>query len=131
LDLEVVIDRLLDSARESTGARYAALGVLDGSGTELERFITAGISDEVRAQIGELPRGRGVLGELLRNPVPLRLVEVGDHPRSYGFPLGHPRMRSFLGVPILAGGVLFGSLYLAEKDHPREREPCLGMRSPL
>ena len=68
-----------------------------------------------RAEIGALPRGRGVLGELIRNPVPLRLSDVGEHPRSYGFPLGHPPMHSFLGVPILVGGVPFGSLYLTEK----------------
>ncbi|MGO9954750.1 MAG: GAF domain-containing protein [Solirubrobacteraceae bacterium] len=115
LDLEVVIDRLMASARELTDARYAALGVLNDAKTELERFITAGIGDDARAHIGELPRGRGVLGELILAPEPLRLADVGDHPRSYGFPLGHPPMRSFLGVPILAGGVPFGSLYLTEK----------------
>lgn len=93
LDLEVVIDRLLASARELTGARYAALGVLNGARTELERFITAGVADDARARIGELPLGRGVLGELIVDPVPLRLADVGDHPRSYGFPLGHPVMR--------------------------------------
>jgi signal transduction histidine kinase len=115
LDLEVVIDRVLASARDLTGARYAALGVLDGSRTELERFITVGIDAKARARIGALPRGRGVLGELIHNPVALRLAEVGEHPRSYGFPLGHPPMHSFVGVPILAGGVPFGSLYVTEK----------------
>ncbi len=115
LRLDVVVDRVLLSARALTGARYAALGMLDPSGTELDRFITIGIGDDARAEIGELPRGRGVLGELIRHPVPLRLAEVGRHPRSYGFPLGHPEMHSFLGVPILAGGVAFGSLYLTEK----------------
>ena len=115
LDLEAVIDRVLQSARELTGARYAALGVLDSSRTELERFIAVGIDEQARAQIGMLPRGRGVLGELIRDPVPLRLGEVGEHSRSYGFPLGHPPMHSFLGVPILVAGVSFGSLYLTEK----------------
>ncbi len=115
LDLEVVIDRVLESARELTGARYAAVGVLDSSRTELERFITVGIDDGVRARIGLLPRGHGVLGELIRDPAPLRVSEVGEHPRSYGFPLGHPPMHSFLGVPILVGGLPFGSLYLTEK----------------
>ena len=115
LDLDVVIDRLLASARVLTGARYAALGVLNSAKTGLERFITAGIGDAARARIGDLPRGRGVLGELILDPVPLRLAEVGDHPRSYGFPLGHPAMGSFLGVPVLAGGVPYGSLYLTEK----------------
>jgi signal transduction histidine kinase len=115
LDLDVVIDRVLESARELTGARYAALGVLDASRTELERFITLGVGDDARAQIGVLPRGRGVLGELILHPVALRLAEVGEHPHSYGFPLGHPPMHSFLGVPILSGGEPFGSLYLTEK----------------
>jgi GAF domain-containing protein len=115
LDLEVVVDRVLESARELTGARYAALGVLDPSRTELEKFITVGVSEDARAEIGAMPRGRGVLGELIRDPVPLRLADVAEHPHSYGFPLGHPPMHSFLGVPILVGGVPFGSLYLAEK----------------
>ena len=115
LDLELVVDRVLESARELTGARYAALGVLSASKLELDRFITVGIDEHTRAQIGVLPRGRGVLGELIRDPAPLRLAEVGEHPRSYGFPLGHPPMHSFLGVPILVGGVLFGSLYITEK----------------
>ena len=115
LDLDVVVDRVLQSARALTGARYAALGVLDESRTELERFITVGIEEHARHEIGVLPRGRGVLGELIGNPVPLRLTEVGEHPRSYGFPLGHPPMHSFLGVPILIDEVPFGSLYLTEK----------------
>lgn len=115
LDLEEVIDRLLESGRELTGARYAALGVLDASRKALERFVTLGVGDDARARIGAPPQGRGVLGELICDPVPLRLVDVGDHPRSHGFPRGHPPMRSFLGVPVLAGGVAFGSLYLAEK----------------
>ena len=115
LDLEAVVDRVLESARELTGARYAALGVLNDSRTEFGRFITVGISEDVRREIGELPRGRGVLGELIRHPVPLRVADVGAHPRSYGFPLGHPSMRSFLAVPIVAGGLPFGSLYLTEK----------------
>ncbi len=115
LDVDVVVDRVLDSARALTGARYAALGVLDASRLELGRFITVGIDERVRREIGVLPRGRGVLGELIRDPVPLRLSDVGEHPRSYGFPLGHPPMRSFLGVPVLVGGMPFGSLYLTEK----------------
>ena len=115
LDLEVVVDRVLQSARELTGAQYAALGVLDASRTELDRFITVGVDEHARREIGVLPRGRGVLGELIRDPVPLRLSEVGEHPRSYGFPLGHPPMHSFLGVPILVNGLPFGSLYLTEK----------------
>ena len=115
LDLDVVIDTVLQSARDLTGARYAALGVLDAARTELDRFITVGIDEHMRAAIGSLPRGRGVLGELIGNPQPLRLTEVGEHPHSYGFPLGHPPMHSFLGVPILVRGLPFGSLYLTEK----------------
>jgi two-component system, NarL family, sensor histidine kinase DevS len=115
LDVEIVIDRVLESARELTGARYVALGVLDCTRRELERFITRGIEEHTRAELGALPQGRGVLGELILDPVPLRLAEVGQHPHSYGFPVGHPPMHSFLGVPILIGGVPFGSLYLTEK----------------
>jgi signal transduction histidine kinase len=117
LDLEVVLGRVLESARELTGARYAALGVLGGSRTELERFLTLGIDEAERAVIGTLPRGRGVLGELIQHPTALRLSDISDQPRSYGFPHGHPPMRSFLGVPILIDGTPFGNLYLTEKQH--------------
>jgi signal transduction histidine kinase len=116
LDLETVLRRVVDGAREVTGARYAALGVLDPSGQALERFITAGLSDEEIARIGDLPRGRGVLGELIRNPRPLRLDDVTRHPRSYGVPVGHPPMHSFLGVPIRVKGNVYGNLYLTEKQ---------------
>jgi signal transduction histidine kinase len=115
LDLELVLRRVLESARELSGARYAALGVTDDSRTELERFITVGVDAETREQIGDLPRGRGVLGELIADPVALRLEDVGAHPHSYGFPPGHPPMRTFLGVPVLVGGAPFGNLYLTEK----------------
>jgi signal transduction histidine kinase len=115
LDLDVVLERVLDAAQELTGARYAAIGVLDESRTELARFLTRGIGEEERDAIGGLPRGRGVLGALIDDPVPLRLADVGEHPRSYGFPPGHPDMHSFLGVPILVGGEPFGNLYLTEK----------------
>jgi signal transduction histidine kinase len=116
LDLEAVLSEVIEVARELTGARYAALGILDEDRRELERFIHVGIDDETRAKIGDLPRGRGVLGELIRNPAPLRLREVGAHPRSYGFPPGHPPMRSFLGVPIVVRGQAYGNLYLTEKE---------------
>ena len=115
LDLEVVLRRVLESALELSGARYAALGVTDPSRAALERFITIGIDADGRERIGDLPKGRGVLGELIAHPVPLRLAEVGAHPHSYGFPAGHPPMRTFLGVPVLIGGVPFGNLYLTEK----------------
>jgi signal transduction histidine kinase len=116
LDLEAVLSEVVEVARELTGARYAALGILDEDRRELERFIYVGIEDETRAKIGDLPRGHGVLGELIRNPAPLRLREVGAHPRSYGFPPGHPPMHSFLGVPIVVRGQAYGNLYLTEKE---------------
>ena len=115
LNLEALLRRVLDEARDLTGARYAALGILDERRAELERFITSGIAPERHAEIGDLPRGRGVLGVLIEDPRPLRLDDVSDHPRSYGFPVGHPPMRAFLGVPIVIRGEAFGNLYLAEK----------------
>lgn len=115
LDVEIVLNRVLESARELTGARYAALGVLSSSRNELERFLTLGIDESARAGIGSLPRGRGVLGELIAHPHPLRLTDISEHPRSYGFPHGHPPMRSFLGVPIMIDETPFGNLYLTEK----------------
>jgi signal transduction histidine kinase len=120
LDLEAVLQRVLEEARDLTGARYAALGVLDDDKDELERFITLGASPEMHRRIGDLPRGRGVLGILIRDPQPLRLADVGEHPRSYGFPVGHPPMRSFLGVPILIRGEAYGNLYLTDKEDADE-----------
>src|SRR5215218_10412615 len=101
LDPDVVLDRLLAVAQELTGARYAAIGVLDERREVLEQFITKGIDEETHRAIGDLPQGRGVLGVLIREPHPLRLPEVGAHPESYGFPLAHPPMHTFLGVPIV------------------------------
>lgn len=115
LDLEGVLDGVLDAARELTGARYAALGVLDERKQELDRFLTLGIDEETHRLIGDLPRGHGVLGELIRAPQPLRLRDVASHPRSYGFPAGHPPMHTFLGVPIEVRGEGWGNLYLTEK----------------
>jgi signal transduction histidine kinase len=120
LDLEALLRRVLEEARELTGARYAALGILDAQRSELERFLTLGIDDETHQRIGALPRGRGVLGVLIDEPRPLRLRDVSEHPRSYGFPLGHPRMASFLGVPIRVHGESYGNLYLAEKQGAEE-----------
>lgn len=115
LDLEAVLGRILESARELADARYAALGILDEDGSRLARFLTAGIDEGTRREIGPLPSGRGVLGELIREPVPLRLGDVEGHPHSYGFPLGHPPMHTFLGVPIFIAAKPFGNLYLTEK----------------
>jgi signal transduction histidine kinase len=114
LDLELVIPRLLQGACELTGARYAALGIVDHERRELARFIPHGIGADAWAALGELPRGRGVLGVLLADPSPLRLDDLTSHPRSFGFPPGHPPMRSFLGVPILIGGEAFANLYLTD-----------------
>ncbi|HTX09208.1 MAG TPA: GAF domain-containing sensor histidine kinase [Solirubrobacteraceae bacterium] len=114
-DTEAVLDRILKEAREITGARYAALGVLDETRQELERFLTVGIDAETHRAIGDLPRGRGVLGVLIHDPRPLRLTDVGQHPQSYGFPMNHPEMRRFLGVPIVVRGEGWGNLYLTEK----------------
>jgi GAF domain-containing protein len=114
LDLESVLGTVLDAARELTGARYAAIGILGADRTSLERFLTRGIDAETEREIGERPRGRGVLGVLIDDPKPLRLADVGQHPKSYGFPIGHPRMQSFLGVPLLIGEA-WGNLYLTEK----------------
>jgi GAF domain-containing protein len=116
LSLEVVLDEILEAARELTGARYAALGVLNEQRTELARFITVGIDAKTRRAIGDLPRGRGVLGVLTTDPRPLRTGDVGRHPQSFGFPEGHPPMHSFLGVPIKIRGQAWGNLYLTEKD---------------
>ena len=115
LDLEVVLGNVVEAARELTGARYAALGVLDERKESLDRFIHAGIDDDAVRVIGELPRGRGVLGELILHPEPLRLPDVSLHPHSYGFPAGHPPMRSFLGVPVAIRGEAYGNLYITEK----------------
>lgn len=115
LDTDTVLERVLEAAKELTEARYAALGVLNESRTELARFLTSGIDEVAHAAIGSLPRGRGVLGALIENPAPLRLADVGEHPRSYGFPHGHPPMGSFLGVPIVLDGQPYGNLYLTEK----------------
>jgi signal transduction histidine kinase len=116
LSLDALLRRLVEAAAELTGARYAALGVIAENGTELEQFITHGIDDGLRAEIGDLPRGRGILGVLIRDAKPLRLHELADDPRSVGFPPGHPPMKTFLGVPIILRGVAYGNLYLTEKE---------------
>lgn len=119
LDPEAVLHQVLEVARDLTGARYAALGILDPAGRELERFITSGVDDETRRAIGELPRGRGLLRELIEKPQPLRLEQLDRHPRSYGFPPGHPPMTTFLGVPVVVRGQAYGNLYLTDrKDGP-------------
>ena len=115
LSLNALLQRLVESAADLTDARYAALGVIDRSGTALERFITTGITPEEEAAIGEWPRGRGVLGVLITDHKPLLLHDLSRHERSVGFPPNHPPMRTFLGIPILLRGVAYGNLYLTEK----------------
>jgi two-component system, NarL family, sensor histidine kinase DevS len=117
LDLEAVLREVLETARQMTGARYAALGILDSDRERLERFITLGVDEETRKRIGPLPEGKGVLGVLISDPKPLRLRRVGEHPRSYGFPESHPPMSTFLGVPIIIRGEAYGNLYLTEKQN--------------
>ena len=114
-DLDVLLDRVLEVACRLTGAKYGAIGVLDDRSRELEQFITRGLDSEAHQAIGDLPRGRGVLGLLIDDPNPLRLADVGEHPRSYGFPAAHPPMRTFLGVPITVRGEAWGNLYLTDK----------------
>ena len=115
LALDDLLTRIVQAARTVLGARYAALGVLDSTGTELAQFVTAGMTDEERERIGPLPRGRGILGVLIRDARPLRLERLGDDPRSTGFPPNHPPMESFLGVPVALRGEAFGNLYLTDK----------------
>jgi len=116
LSLDALLQRLVEKAAELTGARYAALGVIDRPAAGLERFITTGIDAETYAAIGDLPRGRGILGTLIREAAPLRLHDLTEDPRSVGFPPNHPPMRSFLGVPIMLRGVPYGNFYLTEKE---------------
>ena len=116
LTLDGLLQLLAETAAELTGARYAALGVIDVTGRELERFITHGIDPETHAAIGDLPRGRGILGVLIRDARPLRLHDIAEDERSVGFPPNHPPMKSFLGVPIVLRGVAYGNLYLTEKE---------------
>lgn len=116
LSLDAVLQTLIRIAAKLTDAQYSALGVIDRSGLELDRFVTFGIDDEMRASIGDLPRGRGILGVLIADARPLRLDDLTRDPRSVGFPPNHPPMTSFLGVPVMTRGVAFGNLYLAEKQ---------------
>ncbi|MFF8378432.1 GAF domain-containing sensor histidine kinase [Streptomyces sp. NPDC015661] len=114
LDLRQVLRGIVEAAVTLVDAEYGALGVI-GEGRKLSQFLPIGIDDDVRQRIGALPSGHGILGELIRNPVPLRIPELSEHPASYGFPPHHPPMHSFLGVPIRVRDEVFGNLYLTEK----------------
>ncbi len=115
VSLEGVLERVVEVAAEVIGARYAAIGVLAPDGRLLESFTTHGIDAEHRALIGDLPRGHGILGLVIRAARPIRLPDLTQHPDSYGFPPHHPPMHSFLGVPIVGKRGIFGNLYLTEK----------------
>ncbi|MFI1717039.1 GAF domain-containing protein [Streptomyces litmocidini] len=114
LDLPQVLRGIVEAAVTLVDAEYGALGVI-GDDKKLSEFLTVGIGDDLRARIGNLPSGHGLLGELIRNPEPLRLPELSEHAASYGFPPHHPPMHSFLGVPIRVREEVFGNLYLTEK----------------
>ncbi|WP_091467003.1 GAF domain-containing sensor histidine kinase [Paenarthrobacter nitroguajacolicus] len=115
LSLEAVLHRVVTSACQLLHARYGALGVI-GEDNALSHFITVGIDSELAERIGPLPTGHGVLGLLITEPAPLRLHDLGQHPKAFGFPQYHPPMKSFLGVPVRVRDVVFGNLYLTEKD---------------
>ncbi len=115
LSLDRVLQVLADVARDLVGARYAALGVINATGTGLSDFITSGLTEEQRQRIGSLPAGHGILGLLIREPKPIRLRDLKEHPASAGIPRGHPGMQSFLGVPVTTKGRVFGNLYVTDK----------------
>ena len=114
LDVDRVLQHIVDRVRELVSAQYAAIGIVDRDGA-IERFVTSGISDEQRARIGDLPRGHGLLGLIIRENRAFRIPEISTHPESYGFPEHHPPMSSFLGMPITNRGIPVGRLYLTNK----------------
>jgi signal transduction histidine kinase len=120
-DIDGLLSRIIETASRLVGARYGALGVIAGDGVTLSRFITYGLDTEERAAIGAEPRGKGILGEIIHHPAPLRIDDIGTHPKSFGFPPNHPPMDRFLGVPVCTGdGHIYGNLYLTE---PLNGEP--------
>jgi signal transduction histidine kinase len=117
LDLPSTLRRIVESACDLVDAQYGALGVLRHGGDGLAAFIHVGVDDDTAARMGHLPEGKGVLGQLISEPYPLRIRDLGTHPSSVGFPPHHPPMKSFLGVPVLVRGEVFGNLYMTEKRH--------------
>jgi signal transduction histidine kinase len=115
LDLHSTLRRIVEAGVDLVDARYGALGVLRQGGDGLAQFIHVGIDDELAARMGSLPEGKGVLGQLINEPYPLRIPDLSRHPSSVGFPPHHPPMKSFLGVPVLVRGEAFGNLYMTEK----------------
>lgn len=114
LELPAVLKRTVKAACSLVDAQYGALGVIGDDGN-LVQFHVHGMTDEQINAIGDLPRGRGILGHLIDESEPLRLTDLRVHPASHGFPANHPPMRTFLGVPITISGKAFGNLYLTEK----------------
>ncbi len=115
LDIDRVLQLIVDRVRDLIGARYAALGIADGRG-RIERFITSGITAEERAAIGDVPRGHGLLGLIIREGQTVRAADMSTHPARYGFPPNHPAMTSFLGAPVTVKGRSVGNLYLTDKS---------------
>ncbi len=113
-DLEEILGRMAHCAADVAGARYAALGIYDGTG-RIERFVHHGLDSAAVERIGSLPEGRGLLREVIVADGPIRVPDIGGDPRSCGFPPHHPPMRSFLGVPVRRGARRFGNLYVTEK----------------
>ena len=114
LELDIVLQLIVDRVRELAEAEYAALGIVDGEGV-IERFITSGLDAAERERIGSLPRGRGLLGLIISEGQTLRIADIAQDPRRYGFPPNHPEMHSFLGVPVRVKGRAVGDLYLTNK----------------
>jgi GAF domain-containing protein len=119
LSLDGVLRRTIEAACDLANARFAALGIPDGKGG-LEAFITLGMTDEEIEQIPHPPVGLGLIGEMIRTAQSIRIPEISGHPRSVGFPTGHPPMHSFLGVPIAAYGRPLGQIYLTDKQGAEE-----------
>ena len=119
LDVEQVLQLIVDRVRELVAAQYAALGIVDEAGL-ITQFITSGITAEQRRAIGDLPRGHGLLGLIIRENRSYRVPDIAAHPESYGFPPNHPPMRSFLGAPATVRGHVVGRLYLTNKQDASE-----------
>ena len=117
--VDEVLQVIVDQVRPLVGARYAALGIVGADGV-IERFITSGITQEQRARIGDLPRGHGFLGLIMRENRPIRSADIATDPRRHGFPPHHPPMHTFLGVPVNVQGRSIGNLYLTDKDGTEE-----------
>lgn len=114
LDLEAALHRIVEAAAHLVDAKYAAMGVI-GEGGEIAQFLTVGVTEDDIKRIGPYPKGRGILGELIKHPQPLRLPDISAHPASFGFPPNHPPMKTFLGAPVRVRDEVFGNLYITEK----------------